>query len=753
MLIDEIDDDESDNWIIKRCVNQKKIEIIRRWESDGEKISASATTLIKLPKYEFEDLTFKENHYPSRTVLSKSESWLPVLEEYESRIGEKAKVNKNVWQEIIDLAIAEFPNLVKFSEECSWQNPTGLDQNLLSFMPQVIFIPAIRDSKDDVETSNNNSTASKILNFLFNRFLSNRKEILEFQEAAKSVEKLFHENAKDQFVSKIENKLTSLLQRLIDIEAKLDFSPPDVTSDLSKRTQLWIRDRWNIENFLNTRPEHQGHGAQRAVILSLLELLIELEDRVKKEEGDSYQRPLLLLIEEPEIYLHPHMCRKMRDTLLKLARNELCQIICTTHSPVFLDLADRHDGIAIVSRDSEGNVVRKQLEKDLFGEDQEARDRLRMLLNFDAGANEVFFTKKTTLVEGDCEIASIDAVGEKYTNLNGIDYSNHLLARKDVSIINCRGKATIPAFQEVLNAFEIPYKVIHDSDIKGRDADKAAKTINANINNLLEDESSLLVHTPNFEEEVFGEEWDKEKPWKARSLVLKLSKKEFNAKEKLISFYLFALHTTATELAKSIDVDDYELEEMFLNENDLIDAYKIPRRNERDLIKKIDTTEAEFRNMAAGGVAELAAGISRIPDLELTNNGIQNVFCGRVISDSMSDTLNVGDYVRLKKVDALLKSVGDENGGVSHDEFSGRIKNGGVYALAINDGIRLGEYTLKRVQYKVVNNDEWLCIITADNPSSRWGDRGKFIVRATDEVHFAAEVDGLYVLTDESDDS
>ena len=93
----------------------------------------------------------------------------------------------------------------------------------------------------------------------------------------------------------------------------------------------------------------------------------------------------------------------------------------------------------------------------------------------------------------------------------------------------------------------------------------------------------------------------------------------------------------------------------------------------------------------------------------------------------------------------------DENKGITHGEFSQYVKNGGIYALAINDGIELGEYTLKRVQYKVVDNTDWICIISADNPDTKWGDRGKFVVRPTDKVHFAAEVDGLYNIEDETE--
>tara|TARA_R110001592_G_scaffold217314_1_gene470960 strand:- start:12 stop:677 length:666 start_codon:yes stop_codon:yes gene_type:complete len=139
MLFEEIDVEESNNWIIKRCVNQNKIELLRRWDSDGEKISASPETLVKLPVYEFEELSVdKTKEYPTRTVLSKNEKWKPVLEKYDTNQGSKSPISKKIWHEIIDLAVSEYPDLVKDSGAYSWQNPTGLELTCLKNLYQVL---------------------------------------------------------------------------------------------------------------------------------------------------------------------------------------------------------------------------------------------------------------------------------------------------------------------------------------------------------------------------------------------------------------------------------------------------------------------------------------------------------------------------------------------------------------------------------------------------------------------------------------
>ncbi|MCG4607175.1 ATP-binding protein, partial [Bifidobacterium longum] len=64
-------------------------------------------------------------------------------------------------------------------------------------------------------------------------------------------------------------------------------------------------------------------------------------DETADEVGSTWQRSYLFLVEEPEIYLHPQLQRKMRDSLLKISESELSQVICTSHSEHFIDLADR----------------------------------------------------------------------------------------------------------------------------------------------------------------------------------------------------------------------------------------------------------------------------------------------------------------------------------------------------------------------------------------------------------------------------
>ncbi len=43
-------------------------------------------------------------------------------------------------------------------------------------------------------------------------------------------------------------------------------------------------------------------------------------------------------------------------------------------------------------------------------------------------------------------------------------FQRHVRLRREVTLVDCNGKKNIPAFQRVLNAFCIPYRVVHDGD-------------------------------------------------------------------------------------------------------------------------------------------------------------------------------------------------------------------------------------------------------------------------------------------------
>ena len=90
-----------------------------------------------------------------------------------------------------------------------------------------------------------------------------------------------------------------------------------------------------VLNSITTDVSRQGHGVQRAVI-AMLQALVPDHEALETGDDSTYNRTLLLSIEEPEIYQHPIRARSFARVLTTLAARADVQVIVATHSPHFV---------------------------------------------------------------------------------------------------------------------------------------------------------------------------------------------------------------------------------------------------------------------------------------------------------------------------------------------------------------------------------------------------------------------------------
>jgi predicted ATPase len=191
---------------------------------------------------------------------------------------------------------------------------------------------------------------------------------------------------------------------------------------------------------------------------------------------------LLLLIEEPELYLRPQAQRYLYRLLreFSLAGN---QVIYSTHSPAFLNVT-RMDELVFVER-LPGTGTHA-----LQPEPVSADDDFRVMTEFDAARSELFLAHAVVLVEGLTEKLVLPFV---FAALG------HDVDREAISIVECGGKPNIPLFARICKATGIPFVVVHDSDRKtsGRLA-PAEQALNALIADTAGEER-VIVLDPDFE--------------------------------------------------------------------------------------------------------------------------------------------------------------------------------------------------------------------------------------------------------------
>lgn len=266
--------------------------------------------------------------------------------------------------------------------------------------------------------------------------------------------------------------------------------------------------------------EKQGSGARRTLMWAALKYAAE------KKADDGGTRPNLLLMDEPELCLHPNAIREACNVLYNLPAGGNWQVMVTTHSPAFIDLSRDNTTVVLVERDTAGHIIRgttvfRPSNANLSADEKE---ELKMLNLCDPHLCEFFFGGRTIIVEGDTEYTAFKYVMEKFSNDEKLT---------DAHIIRARGKPTICLVVKILNQFGARYAVLHDSDSptvfrrkKGstdaKEVKNGAWTSNAKIRDAVKEgieaaKVRLIASIPNFEGAFFGEEVDEDKPFHAWS--------------------------------------------------------------------------------------------------------------------------------------------------------------------------------------------------------------------------------------------
>lgn len=174
---------------------------------------------------------------------------------------------------------------------------------------------------------------------------------------------------------------------------------------------------------------------------------------------------LVVLIEEPELYLRPQAQRYLYRLLRSLA-GQGNQVFYSTHAPAFLNVARLEELALVEHRGRRGTTIVQPTPLP-------ADERFRALSEFDAERSEVFLSRAALLVEGRTEKLVFPYVFHAL----GVDPD-----REAISIVECGGKPTIPVVARVCAAAGIPFVVVHDRDAEaGREPIAAERAVNREI--------------------------------------------------------------------------------------------------------------------------------------------------------------------------------------------------------------------------------------------------------------------------------
>jgi hypothetical protein len=449
------------------------------------------------------------------------------------------------------------PDLISIGAERWSSDSISINAALKQALPQAVLIQAVRDASEDAKPAAK-TPFGLLMNKLVFPAIQKSDEYKQFVGAVQALDAKIRGNGVEKFetVKKLENDIHDRMSSIIESKAIVTLDPPDTEKFIGGSAKI------KIDDGIETPIHLQGHGVQRSLIFALIEVLAKQDSMIKPAtdaqetpEGttppEAKQRATILLFEEPELYIHPHLMRRLQQSLQDISKSQNWQVIISTHSPFLVDVATDPLSLVILRREKSSLSPKAiQLEKDPFDDNESKHDReaLRAALDFHPTVTEAFFAQKVVLVEGDTEVAVLRH--EKHLlPLANIDKSKI----DTTTIVSCGGKWTILGMARLLSKFQIPFRVIHDLDRKDLTDDEIKNlpdtkplhpyNANARIAQFV-DSKNIYAVDDTFEHLLGKSETSSDKPYKAWRAVRDICKdaKDLNHVPKLKEVVEFAFN-------------------------------------------------------------------------------------------------------------------------------------------------------------------------------------------------------------------
>ena len=325
-------------------------------------------------------------------------------------------------------------------------NPTGLDQAIQALFPEPIHIGAMENAEEDVSKSKNTTTIGKLLAEIIGPIqtsystqvqtaLDGIKDLLDADGTSRAAEL-------NAFDAAVNGKVESFFP---GVNIKVHVPTPELKEVFSKGT---------IKVFENLNPAGRdvsalGHGAQRSIQMALVRHLAD----IKRDSGEQASNTILL-IDEPELYLHPQAIEVLRDALKTLSTQGY-QVIFSTHSPFMITSKDVGNTLLIRKNDTQGTHKRNSLRAAIPTVVTAAPSQLELIFSLSHSSN-ILFSERVILAEGTTENRLLPSIIQKVTTKT--------IGLHKTALVSMGGSGNTRKAMLVLNTMDIPTKAIVDLD-------------------------------------------------------------------------------------------------------------------------------------------------------------------------------------------------------------------------------------------------------------------------------------------------
>ncbi len=325
-------------------------------------------------------------------------------------------------------------------------NPAGIDNALSLLFPEPIHIGAMENAEEDVSKSKQGTTIGKLLAEIL--------EPIEHQYGAQVIQTL--QGLRDLLEADGQERALELADFDAAVNQKIDTFFPNINIRLHVPTPELkdVFSKGTIKVYENQLPTGRdvsslGHGAQRSIQMALIQHLSEI-----KRSNQIQLTTTLLLIDEPELYLHPQAIEVVRSAL-KVLSTQGYQIIFSTHSALMLNHEDVANAILIRKNNKKGTYRRQTLKSAIPQIEKNASSQLLLMFSL-TNASNILFSERVVLTEGKTEQRIFPKLIEVV--------SGKTLGLLKYALVKQGGVNNTRKSMQVLTVMDLPTKAIVDLD-------------------------------------------------------------------------------------------------------------------------------------------------------------------------------------------------------------------------------------------------------------------------------------------------
>lgn len=339
------------------------------------------------------------------------------------------------------------------SADGGWKtNPTGIAGAISALFPEPIEIGAMENATEDVTKAKNTTTIGKLIAELVGPIEAEHGAVVSV--ALSEVRRKLEADGDDRMpeLAALDKGANEKLAELFPgITVKVHVPTPELREILKNGTIRVFEGPETVPRDVTWL----GHGAQRSIQMALVRQLAEV-----KSTAVTGSSTTLLLIDEPELYLHPHGVEQVRAALKSLSTSGY-QVVFATHSPLMVSQDDVPNALMLQKSGTYGTVCRRRLADAVRAVLADAQAQAEILFEFE-NLSGVLFSDSVLVVEGATEVRLLPELF--------LASEKRSLGGAKIGLVVPRGSGSIPNCVKILAEMGISAKAVVDLDFALRQA-------------------------------------------------------------------------------------------------------------------------------------------------------------------------------------------------------------------------------------------------------------------------------------------